>query len=152
MLDVRWFERVGMKRKAYKTDLTDAQWQVIEPLIPPAKKGGRQRTVDIREILNAIFYVIRTGCSWEMIPHEFSPYSTVYFYFRRWQRMGVWQKINNALRQKVRAQEGRNSQPTAAIADSQSVKTTEKRGASALGGFADLKHLAWKYTDLMVAS
>ncbi len=129
--------KMRMTRRAYKTDLTDSQWQVIKPLIPPAKQGGRRRTVDMREVLNAIFYVIRTGCPWEMLPHDFPPYSTVYFYFRRWQKRGVWQQINNALRQKVRTIEGRNLQPRAAIADSQSVKTTEKRG---------------RYTDLMVAS
>ncbi len=126
-----------MSRKAYKSDLTDDQWQIIEPLIPPAKCGGRRRTVDMREVLNGIFYVLRTGCSWEMMPHDLPPYSTVYSYFRRWVRKGVWQQLNNALRQKLRQQEGRNLGASAAIADSQSVKTTEKRG---------------KYTDLMVAS
>lgn len=129
--------KMQMTRRAYKTDLTDSQWQVIKPLIPPAKQGGRRRTVDMREVLNAIFYVIRTGCPWEMLPHDFPPYSTVYFYFRRWQKRGVWQQINNAFRQKVRTIEGRKLKPSAAMADSQSVKTTEKRG---------------RYTDLMVAS
>ena len=91
----------------------------------------------MREVLNAILYVIRTGCPWEMLPHDFPPYSTVYFYFRRWQKRGVWQQRNNALRQKVRTIEGRNRQASAANADSQSVKTTEKRV---------------RYMDLMVAS
>lgn len=117
-----------MTRKAYKSDLTDAQWLLIKPLIPPAKPGGHPRTVDMREILNGIFYVLRTGCSWEMMPHDLPPYSTVYYYFRRWQRQGVWQQINNALRQKVRKLEGREPSASAAIADSQSVKTTEKKG------------------------
>jgi putative transposase len=91
----------------------------------------------MREVVNGIFYVLRTGCGWEMLPHDLPPYSTVYYYFRRWQKTGVWQQMNNALRQRLRQQEGRNPQPSAAIADSQSVKTTEKRG---------------KCTDLMVAS
>jgi putative transposase len=126
-----------MNRKAYKTDITDGQWQILEPLIPPAKPGGHPRTVNMREVVNSIFYVLRTGCGWEMLPHDLPPYSTVYYYFRRWQKTGVWQQMNNALRQQLRQVEGRNPQARAAIADSQSVKTTEKRG---------------KYTDLMVAS
>jgi putative transposase len=126
-----------MTRRAYKTDITDAQWQILEPLIPPAKPGGHPRTVDMREVVNGIFYVLRTGCGWEMLPHDLPPYSTVYYYFRRWQKIGAWQQMNNTLRQRLRQQEGRNSQASAAIADSQSVKTTEKRG---------------KCTDLMAAS
>jgi putative transposase len=126
-----------MTRKAYKTDITEAQWQILQPLIPAAKPGGHPRTANMREVVNGIFYVLRTGCGWEMLPHDLPPYSTVYYYFRRWQKTGVWQQMNNALRQRLRQQEGRNPQPSAAIADSQSVKTTEKRG---------------KCTDLMVAS
>jgi putative transposase len=91
-----------MSRKAYKSDLSDEQWKIIEPLIPPAKPGGHPRTVDLREVVNAIFYALRTGCPWEMLPHDLPPYSTVYFYFRRWQKRGVWEKMNNALRRKVR--------------------------------------------------
>lgn len=126
-----------MTRKAYKTDITDAQWQILEPLIPSAKTGGRPRTVNMREVVNGIFYVLRTGCGWEMLPHDLPPYSTVYHYFRRWQKTGVWQQMNTALRQRLRQEQGRNLQPSAAIADSQSVKTTEKRG---------------KCTDLMAVS
>jgi putative transposase len=117
-----------MSRKAYKTDLKEFEWRIIEPLIPAPKERGRPRTADIREILNAIFYVIRTGCAWEMIPNDFPPSSTVYYYFRKWEKKGIWQEINNELRQAVRIQLGRNPSPSAAIADSQSVKTTEKRG------------------------
>lgn len=119
-----------MKRKAYRSDLTTEQWKLLEPLIPPEKPGGRHRTVDMYEVVNGIFYVLRTGCSWEMLPHDLPPYSTVYFYFRRWQKRGVWQKMNDALTEQVRRQAGRNPQPSAVIADSQSVKTTEKRGRS----------------------
>lgn len=117
-----------MTRKAYKSDLTDGEWRIIEPLLPPAKLGGHPRTVDMREVVNAIFYLLRTGCSWEMLPHDFPPYSTVYYYFRRWQRRGVWQEMNQALRQQVRQQLAKKALPSAAIVDSQSVKTTEKRG------------------------
>ena len=117
--------------------MTDAQWQILEPLIPPAKPGGHPRTANMREVVNGIFYVLRTGCGWEMLPHDLPPYSTVYYYFRRWQKKGVWQQMNKALRQQLRQGEGRSSQPSAAIADSQSVKTTEKRG---------------RCTDSMVAS
>ena len=116
-----------MSRKAYKTDLKEFEWRIIEPLIPGPKGGGRPRTANIREILNAIFYVIRTGCAWEMIPNDFPPSSRVYYYFRKWEKKGIWQEINNELRQAVRIQMERNIAPSAAIADSQSVKTTEKR-------------------------
>ena len=118
-----------MARKAYKSDLTNEEWQIIEPLIPPPKPGGHPRTVDIREVVNAIFYLLRTGCSWEMLPHDFPPYSTVYYYFRRWQRQGLWEQMNQALREQVRMEQGKSPQATAAIVDSQSVKTTEKKGS-----------------------
>lgn len=114
----------------YKTDLSDAEWAIIRPLIPPEKPGGRPRSVDMREVLNAIFYLNKTGCSWEMLPKDFPPYSTVYYYHRRWQRRGVWEEINRRLRELVRQDVGKNALPTAAAIDSQSVKTTEKKGRS----------------------
>lgn len=117
-----------MTRKAYKSDLSDREWRLIEPLIPPPKPGGHPRTVDMREVVNAIFYLLRTGCSWEMLPHDFPPYSTVYYYFRRWQKRGLWEQINQLLREQIRMKQGRSAQATAAIVDSQSVKTTEKKG------------------------
>ena len=80
-----------MIRKGYKSDLSDKEWQIIKPLIPPPKPGEHPRTVDMREVVNAVFYLLRTGCSWEMLPHDFPPYSTVYYYFRRWQRRGLWE-------------------------------------------------------------
>jgi putative transposase len=83
-----------MARKAYPSDLTDAEWQQLEPLIPPAKSGGHPRTVNMREIVNAIFYLMRTGCSWQMLPHDLPPSSTVYLYLRRWQKQGVWEQMN----------------------------------------------------------
>lgn len=117
-----------MTRKAYKSDLTDKEWQIIKPLIPPPKPGGHPRTVNMRQVVNAIFYLLRTGCSWEMLPHDFPPYSTVYYYFRRWQKRGVWEQINQVLRDQIRIKQGKSAQATAAIVDSQSVETTEKRG------------------------
>ena len=117
-------------RTPYPSDLSDAEWAVIEPLLPNPKGFGHPRTVNLREILNGIFYVQRTGCQWEMLPHDLPPYSTVYKYFRKWQRKGIWQSIHDKLRGQLRTQLGRDEQSTVAIADSQSVKTTEKRGLS----------------------
>jgi putative transposase len=117
-----------MPRKSYKSDLTDAEWLIIKPLIPPAKRGGHPRTVDLREIMNGIFYVLKTGCSWEMLPNDLPPSSTVCSYFRLFQKKRVWQLINHQLRRRVRKGFGRGFKPTAASVDSQSVKTTVKRG------------------------
>jgi putative transposase len=117
-----------MSRTAYPSDLTDAQWRMIEPLIPPPKQGGRPRSVNIREIFNGIWYVVRSGCAWRMMPHDLPPWSTVYDYFRKFRLSGVWQMIHDALRDQVRKKDGREASPSAAIIDSQSVKTTEKGG------------------------
>lgn len=125
-------EIANPKRKAYPSDMSDAEWSVLQPLIPFGKGFGRPREVDFREILNAIFYVQRTGCQWEMLPHDFPPYATVYFYFRKWHRKGIWQQMHDQLRDTLRQSMGRPIDSSVAIADSQSVKTTEKRGASAV--------------------
>lgn len=117
-------------RKLYASDMSDAEWVVIEPKIPAPKGFGHPRTVDVREVLNAIFYVQRSGCQWEMLPHDFPPYTTVYKYFRKWQRKGIWQAIHDELRGELREMTGRKADSSVAIADSQSVKTTEKRGRS----------------------
>ncbi len=114
-----------MKRKLYPSDLTDKQWVILAPLIPAAKTGGRPRQVNLREVLNGIFYILCGGCTWRMMPHEFPAWKTVYHYFRLWRIAGVWQQINQVLREKVRQQASRQSTPSAAIVDSQSVKTTE---------------------------
>jgi putative transposase len=115
-----------MKRKAYPTDLTDKEWELLEPLIPPAKPGGRPREVDMREIVNAIVYQLRSGGAWRLLPHDFPNWSTVYGYFSRWSKDGTWEWINAQLRRDLRVAEGRDPEPSAAIMDSQSVKTTEK--------------------------
>lgn len=115
-----------MNRKAYPTDLTDEEWAILEPLLPPAKPGGRRRSVNLREVLNGLFYRERTGCAWEMLPHDFPPNKTVYDYFNKWSSDGTWERINGILVRQVRQTEGRDPEPSAAILDSQSVKTTEK--------------------------
>lgn len=114
------------KQRKYATDLTDEQWQVVAPLIPPAKSGGRERKIDIREIINAIFYLLKSGCQWRMIPNDFPKWQTVYDYFRKWKKDGTWKKIHDNLRDKVRLKAGKKKQPTAGIIDSQSVKTSKK--------------------------
>ena len=116
-----------MDRANYPGDVTDEQWQIIGKLLPAKKKRGR-RPVGRREIINAILYVNRTGCQWRALPHDFPKWKTVYTVFRRWRKDGVWQRINDALREQVRLAAGKNRTPTAAISDSQSVKTTEVGG------------------------
>jgi putative transposase len=115
-----------MTRKPYPTDLKDAEWKQLEALIPAAKPGGRNRTADMREVLNGIFYVVKTGCQWDMLPHDLPPKGTVYHYYNTWRKDGLWGQVNGILREKVRQAEERHSSPSAAILDSQSVKTTEK--------------------------
>ena len=117
-----------MSRKTYPSDLSEIEWALLAPLIPAVKTGGRPRSVDIREILNAIFYIIRSGCAWRMLPHDFPAWQTVYGYFRAWRKNGVWETMNDALREAVREQAGREAEPSAGIIDSQSVKTTETKG------------------------
>ena len=90
------------KRKAYPSDLSDAEWKLLEPLLPPAKTRGRKRRVNLREVVNAIFYVLHTGCQWDYLPHDFPPADTVYGYFRQWKNDGTWGRLNDTLRRKVR--------------------------------------------------
>jgi putative transposase len=120
-----------MKRRAYPTDLTDAQWALIEPLLPEARPGGRPRSVDLREVVNASLYVAREGIHWRALPHDFPPWPTVYHYFRLWRDEGIWQRVHAALRDQVRLAAGREVSPSALILDSQSVKTSEKGGRAA---------------------
>lgn len=110
----------------YPSDVSDAEWDVIDPLLPPAKPGGRPRSTSLRHLVNAIFYISRGGCAWRMMPKDFPPYQTVYRYFRAWSKDGTWTRVHDALRDRVRQKEGREVSPSAAILDSQSAKTTEK--------------------------
>lgn len=117
-----------MNRVPYPTDLTDEQWNLIKDLIPPEKPGGRHRTLNMREIINAILYVTVSGIQWRLLPHDFPNWSSVYGYFRTWRNSGVWQRLHETLRAQVRQHAGRHKHPTAGCLDSQSVKTTQVPG------------------------
>jgi putative transposase len=120
-----------MTRQPYPSDLSDRQWARLEPLIPPAKPGGRPRSADMREVVDAILYVLRNGVVWRALPHDFPPWKTAYHYFRTWRVDGTWDAIHATLREQVRLADGREASPSAAILDSQSVRTTERGGLAA---------------------
>ena len=116
-------------RRRYDTDLTDTQWDLIAPLIPEAQAGGRPRKATSRELVNAILYFLRAGMGWRLLPHDLPPWQTVYYYLRRWQREGVWERVHHTLVMADRERCGRSVSPSAAILDSQSVRTADQKGA-----------------------
>lgn len=123
----------------YDTDLSNKEWQIIQPLFPRKKKTGRVRSYPMKEVVNAILYVVRTGCAWRLLPNDLPPKSTVYGYFRGWVKDGLWEGINDKLRKKVREKEGRDADPSAAIIDSQSVKMCDQAGVKGYDGGKKIK-------------
>src|SRR5262245_55693661 len=113
-----------MSTYRYPTDLTDAEWDLLAPHLPTVSTVGRPRTHSYRALLDAIFYIVRSGCAWRLLPCDFPPWKTVYHYFRRWRLDGTWERLHTVLREAVRVQKGRAPTPSAGIVDSQSIKTT----------------------------
>src|SRR5437764_1425571 len=144
-----------MNHKAYPSDLTDDQWQLLEPLLPAAKPGGRYRTTDLRAVLNAIFYLNRESCTWRALPHDFPHWRTVYEYFADWKHDGTWAQVTDALRRQVRVAEGRAHTPTTASTDSQSVKATETADSRGYDGAKKItgrkRHIAVDSLGLLLA-
>ena len=136
-----------IQRQSYDTDITDSQWELIAPHLPVAKTGGRKRSVNLREVLNAIFYLLRAGCAWGLLPHDFPHWRTVYGYFQQWEEDGTWVKLNQVLREQVRIKAGRKAQPSAGCIDSQSVK---KAGPGQEGGYDGGKNVNGRKRTILV--
>jgi len=133
-------------QQIYPTDLNDTQWSKIRPYLPAEAQTGRPREHGWRMILNGIFYILQSGCSWRMLPHDFPAWQTVYSYFRLLNRGGIWQRINDKLRERTRRSAGRETEPSTLIADSQSVKTTEKGALVAMtvvNALKDASDISW---------
>lgn len=136
-----------MSRASYPSDVTDTEWLLLAPLIPPAKPGGRPGDVNMREVLNGIFYVLKEGITWRALPHDLPPWPTVYGYFNRWRQVGLWERLNDALREAVRQWAGREAEPSVAILDSQSVKTSAVPGER---GYDKAKNVTGRKRHILV--
>jgi len=150
-------QKYGREGLRYASDTTDAEWEVIEALLPPAKKGrGRPRTTLLRSVVDALFYMAQSGCQWRMLPKQFPPYTTVQRYFYPWRDNGLLRQINHVLVMQVREQEGREASPTAGVIDSQSVKTTEAAGPRGFDAGKKVKgrkrHILTDTTGLLVGA
>ena len=136
-----------MPTQTYPTDLTDSQWEHIRELLPPAKPGGRPRSLDMRAVVNAILYLTVGGIQWRLLPREYPRWQSVYYYFRRWQRDGTWRRLHHTLRAQARRRAGRHKHPTAGCLDSQSVKTSAVPGVR---GYDAAKHVTGRKRHLLV--